>query len=92
MKVKSLSHVGPFKTPWTVAYRAPPSVGFSRQEYWSGLPLMGAGVNKILNHFIELNHIELIEKVSTIIPVLSTTHLLKPSEFLSPDWPLIQRA
>ena len=29
----------PFVTPWTVAYQAPPSVGFSRQEYWSGLPL-----------------------------------------------------
>ena len=92
VKVKSLSRVWPFKTPWTVDYQAPPSMGFSRQEYWSGLPWMRAGVNKILNHFIELNHIELIEKVSTIIPVLSMTHLLKPSEFLSPDWPLIQRA
>ena len=37
-KVKSLSHVQLFATPWTVAYQAPPSVGFSRQEYWSGLP------------------------------------------------------
>ena len=38
MKVKSLSCVQLFVTPWTVAYQAPPSVGFSRQEYWSGLP------------------------------------------------------
>ena len=38
MKVKSLSHVQLFATPWTVAYQAPPSMGFSRQEYWSGLP------------------------------------------------------
>ena len=30
-------------TPWTVAYQAPPSVGFSRQEYWSGLPFPSAG-------------------------------------------------
>ena len=37
-KVKSLSHVQLFVTPWTVAYHAPPSLGFSRQEYWSGLP------------------------------------------------------
>ena len=37
MKVKSLSHVQLFATPWTVAYQAPPSMGFSRQEYWSGL-------------------------------------------------------
>ena len=38
VKVKSLSHVLLFATPWTIAYQAPPSVGFSRQEYWSGLP------------------------------------------------------
>ena len=37
-KVKSLSHVWLFATPWTVAYQAPPSMGFSRQECWSGLP------------------------------------------------------
>ena len=39
VKVKSLSHVRPFATPWTAAYQAPPSMGFSRQQYWSGLPL-----------------------------------------------------
>ena len=39
VKVKSLSPVQLFKTPWTVTYQAPPSMGFSRQEYWSGLPL-----------------------------------------------------
>ena len=33
------SHVRLCATPWTAAYRAPPSMGFSRQEYWSGLPL-----------------------------------------------------
>ena len=38
VKVKSLSHVQLFVTPWTVAYQAPLSMGFSRQEYWSGLP------------------------------------------------------
>ena len=37
--MKSLSHVQLFATPWTAAYQAPPSMGFSRQEYWSGLPL-----------------------------------------------------
>ena len=36
VKVKSLSRVRLFATPWTEAYQAPPSVGFSRQEYWSG--------------------------------------------------------
>ena len=37
-EVKSLSHVRLFATPWTVAYQAPPSMGFSRQECWTGLP------------------------------------------------------
>ena len=36
--MKSLSCVQLFSTPWTVAYQAPPSMEFSRQEYWSGLP------------------------------------------------------
>ena len=39
VKVKSLSRVQLFATPWTAAYQAPPSMGFSRQEYWSGVPL-----------------------------------------------------
>ena len=39
VKVKSLIHVRPSATPWTAAYQAPPSMGFSRQEYWSGVPL-----------------------------------------------------
>ena len=38
MQVKLLSRVQFFTTPWTVAYQAPLSMGFSRQEYWSGLP------------------------------------------------------
>ena len=38
VKVKSLSHVQLFATPWTVAYHAPQFMEFSRQEYWSGLP------------------------------------------------------
>ena len=36
VKLKSLSRVRLFATPWTVAHQAPPSMGFSRQEYWSG--------------------------------------------------------
>ena len=39
VKVKSLSRVRLLATPWTAAYQAPPSMGFSRQEYWSGVPL-----------------------------------------------------
>ena len=40
---KLLSHVRLFATPWTVAYQAPLSMGFSRQEYWSGLPFPSPG-------------------------------------------------
>ena len=43
MEVKSLSRVQLFATPWTVAHQAPPSMGFSRQEYWSGLPFPSPG-------------------------------------------------
>ena len=42
-EVRSLSHVRPFATPWTVAHQAPLSMGFSRQEYWSGLPCIAPG-------------------------------------------------
>ena len=43
VKVKSLSRVRLFATPWTVAYQAPLSMGFSRQECWSGLPFPSPG-------------------------------------------------
>ena len=42
VKGKSLSRVRLLSTPWTAAYQAPPSMGFSRQEYWSGVPLTTA--------------------------------------------------
>ena len=44
VKVKSLSHVPLLATPGTAAYQAPPSMGFSRQEYWSGVPLPSPGL------------------------------------------------
>ena len=43
VKVKSLSRVQLFVTPWTVAHQAPPPMGFSKQEYWSGLPFPSPG-------------------------------------------------
>ena len=53
MKVKSLSRVQLLATPWTAAYQAPPYMGFSRQEYWSGVPLpsLGAMLSKSLIQF-----------------------------------------
>ena len=43
VKVKSLSRVQLFAIPWTAAHQAPPSMEFSRQEYWSGLPFPSPG-------------------------------------------------
>ena len=43
VKCQSLSHVQLFVTPWTIACQAPLSTGFSRQEYWSGLPFPSPG-------------------------------------------------
>ena len=43
VEVKLLSRVRLFATLWSVAYQAPPSLGFSRQEYWSGLPFPSPG-------------------------------------------------
>ena len=45
-KVKSLSRVWLFATPWTEAYQVPPSMGFSRQEHWSGLPFPSPNYGK----------------------------------------------
>ena len=44
VKVRSFSHVRLLATPWTAAYQAPPSMGFSRQEYRSGVPLPSPGL------------------------------------------------
>ena len=47
VKGKSLSHVRLFSTPWTAAHQAPPSMGFSRQEYWSGVPSPSLNIRTI---------------------------------------------
>ena len=52
VKVKSLSRVRPSVTPWTAAYQAPLSMGFFRQEYWSGVPLPSL-INSAKPHLIE---------------------------------------
>ena len=64
VKVKSLSCVRPSATPWTAAYQAPPSMGFSRQEYWSGIPLPSPlpPLFLLLSHF---SHVRLCETPQT---------------------------
>jgi len=54
VKVKLLSRVWLLVTPWTVAHQAPPSMGFSRQEYWSGVPLPSPKASSD-NHFAFLH-------------------------------------
>ena len=52
VKVKSLSHVWLLATPWTAAYQDPLSMGFSRQEYWSGLPLPSRRIAVTLGEYV----------------------------------------
>ena len=54
VKVKSLSRVRLLATPWTAAHQAPPSMGFSRQEYWSGVPSPSLGSLKFLNCHLDV--------------------------------------
>ena len=73
MKVKSLSHVRLLVTPWTAAYQAPPSMGFSRQEYWSGVPSMCSIIKFVSNqsYWVPLHIPSIIAhliKISVTIP------------------------
>ena len=62
MKVKSLSHVWLLATPWTAAYQAPPSMGFSRQEYWSGGAIAFSSY-EVLSNLKEILFVPFIELV-----------------------------
>ena len=76
VKVKSLSHVRLLATPWTAVYQAPPSMGFSRQEYWSGVPLPSpkAGIACLPVHH------QLLE--------FTQTHVHRVSDAIQPSHPL----
>ena len=63
VKVKSLSLAQLLATPWTGAYQAPPSMGFSRQEYWSGVRLPSLAQTLILS---KLNHLQSFSKNNTL--------------------------
>ena len=72
VKVKLLSHVQVFATPWTVAYQAPPSMGFSRQEYWSGLPFSIVVCKCNKEEEIYLQHCNFTSSVYKINPSVYT--------------------
>ena len=55
MKAKALSRVRLLATPWTAAYKAPPSIGFSRQEYWSGVPLPSPSIMLVVKNTKKIN-------------------------------------
>ena len=64
VKVKSLSHVQLSVTPWTAAHQAPPSMGFSRQEYWSGVPLPSLTI--IFYLLLKLQKLYLLRKLEWV--------------------------
>ena len=75
MKVKSESEVAQscptLATPWTAAYRAPLSMGFSRQEYWSGVPLLSLEESLGVHKYIYIFHIlYMFISFSMIEPIL----------------------
>ena len=76
VKVKSLSRVRPSVTPWTAAYQAPPSMGFSRQEYWSGVPLP----SPIKCYSMHCSHstVNLLQKSPWQSSLLSVSHNQSP--------------
>ena len=79
VKVQSLNRVRLFTTPWTAAHQAPPSMGFSRQEYWSGVPFL----LKIFNHALQyiclrfiFSHLAYLLRLSYTFPFYSVYKVL----------------
>ena len=66
VKVESLSRVRLFATPWSAAYQAPPSMGFSRQEYWSGVPLPSPSSLKMF--FLSLSGSAILRNIQMVAP------------------------
>ena len=70
MKGKSLSRVRLLATPWTAAYLTPPSMGFSRQEYWSGVPLPSPPLFPSLLKFMSIESVMLSSHLILCHPLL----------------------
>ena len=77
VKGKLLSHFQPSKTPWTVAFQAPQSMGFSRQEYWSGVPLPSPKKTYrwLKNTRKDAQHCSSLEKCKSKLRRDTTSHL-----------------
>ena len=74
VKVKSLSRVWLLATPWTAAYQAPLSMGFSRQEYWNGVPLPSPDTNITYHKFC---HLKDINNINTTMILLIYCYILQ---------------
>src|SRR5574341_409840 len=89
MKVKSFSRVQLVATPWTAAYQAPPSMGFSRQEYWSGVPLPSPNMlSRLVITFLPRNKHLLISWLQSPSVVILEPRKIK-SDTVSTVFPLI---
>ena len=74
VKVKSLSHVQLLATPWTAAYQAPLPMGFSRQEYWSGVPLPSPNI--IVRYLKNITYAYYFFKIMIIIRLTARSYYL----------------
>ena len=84
VKVKSLSRVRLSATPWTAAYQIPPSMGFSRQEYWSGVPLPFPRELLLICKCIRMSQFVLLRLVhfTTLFYVCHTSFKNKKTDYL----------
>ena len=91
VKVKLLSPVWLLATPWTAAHQAPPSMGFSRQEYWSGLPLPSPFICLPVSYYSSQVHgasrLQRRCKKTTQMPRISTINTHKSHNLRSPPQP-----
>ena len=81
VKVKSLSHVWLFATPWTAAYQALPSMGFSSQECWSGVPLPSPQYPSIFYQILWIRTVHLYNTQMTQKPNKITKKKKKPAKY-----------
>ena len=96
MKVKSLSCVRPSATPWTAAFQAPPSMGFSRQEHWSGVPSpsLPYGLELAQTQEEELDGLvgEWAQGWSTLIPIIPCSQRVISFQHIHITWELGKNA
>ena len=85
LKVKSLSCVPLLATPWPAAYQAPPSMGFSRWEYWSGLPLPSPNyLGHYAKYFVYVNRLIYLPKILCALVTQSCLTLCDPLDCSPP--------